>query len=75
MNDDDKRHRWISLVLPAATFLVGLVLGGTLVYANTGGDNSDSAAPGRRRNNQLCASDAATPSSLCRRPAMRPLPR
>ena len=45
MNEDDQRQRWISLLLPAATFVVGLALGGTLVYANNGGDNEGGSPP------------------------------
>ena len=45
MNEDDRR-RWFSLLLPTATFVIGLALGGILVYANSGGDNGDDAGNG-----------------------------
>ncbi len=45
MNEDDQRQRWINLLLPAATFVVGLALGGSLVYANSGGDNEGGSPP------------------------------
>ncbi len=37
---DDHQH-WFGLLVPALTFLVGLVLGGALIYATSGGDASD----------------------------------
>ena len=40
---DDSSRSWLGLLVPTVTFLVGLVLGGVLVYANSGGDASDVA--------------------------------
>ena len=42
---DDSSRSWLGLLVPTVTFLVGLVLGGVLVYANSGGDASDVAVP------------------------------
>ena len=44
-DDDDQRRHWIGLLIPAATFLVGLVLGGALIYANSGGDAAGTSTP------------------------------
>ena len=48
MTEDDPTRPWFGLLLPTATFMIGLVLGGILVYANSGGgnDNAEDAGPG-----------------------------
>ncbi len=38
---DDGQH-WFGLLLPAVTFLVGIALGGAMIYATNGGDGSES---------------------------------
>ena len=42
---DNSSWSWPGLLVPTVTFLVGLVLGGVLVYANGGGDASEVVAP------------------------------
>lgn len=64
MNDDDRRHRWISLLLPTATFVIGLALGGILVYANSGDtDNSGNAGSGGDATNAPASTASASGSS------------
>lgn len=56
MDEDDNNSRsWLGLLVPTMTFLVGLVLGGVLVYANSGGDASDVAV----RESEATASPSA----------------
>ena len=45
MDRDDSSWSWLGVLVPTVTFVVGLVLGGVLVYANNGGDASEVAAP------------------------------
>ena len=63
MNDDDARHRWISLSLPTATFVIGLALGGILVYANSGDTNGGEAGSGGDAANASASTASASSSS------------
>ncbi len=45
MEEEERRQGWISLLLPAGTFLVGLALGGILVYAGTSGGSDAESVP------------------------------
>lgn len=44
MNDDEGKQNWLGLLIPTVTFLVGLALGGVLVYANVGGGADSNVA-------------------------------
>lgn len=37
MKTEESKQNWLGLLVPTVTFLVGLALGGVLVYANSGG--------------------------------------
>lgn len=63
MNDDNARHRWISLSLPTATFVIGLALGGILVYANSGDTNGGEAGSGGDAANASASTASASSSS------------
>lgn len=42
---DNSSRSWLGPLVPTLTFLVGLILGGVLVYANSAGDPSQVAGP------------------------------
>ena len=47
MSDETSQRRWGGVLIPAATFLVGLLIGGLVIgVGKTGGGSSDEAANG-----------------------------
>lgn len=63
MTDETRMQRWGSLVIPAATFLVGLLLGGLVIgVGRSGGDSSGVAnGSGSTRSASPTTGGSATP--------------
>ena len=62
--DADSNRGWPGVFIPTATFLVGLVLGGMLVYANSGGGASEVAVPESETTASPSAADEDTVVTL-----------
>ncbi len=70
MDDIDHSSRsWLGLWVPTLTFLVGLILGGVLVYANSGGDSPQVLGPDPETTASPSASTHDTQDTLVTLPA------
>lgn len=64
-----RANPWPSRIIPAATFVVGLVLGGVLVGAAVGGDDDETASGAESSATPTTAADSSTGDTVVTVPA------